>query len=829
MSINGTVLPTQVLVGAHDSCYRLCTYPTSFSGSATAELLTLQIRNASNYDQVSLVNVLVGHHGQIFCETKGTGSTRQVSIRTYKYLENNVEKIGVYLYSDQYCYTWELHALSVTSVNLESPITRLGDRNYVPAGELVADSRTGFGCMGEQKVDNKTVATEEQANKNQSTNQKDFYGQISVKSPPASFDLPAAVGDGVTDDTAKIQNIYNKLKYGETLIIPPSHDASGIGKSYIISNLVFNRSEVHIDCQGWLEQKANQDSPAVTIGGYNSTNRIEAKIKLKKSGELKWYKENELGEMELNENNIGVKLLNTNNGTFTFDIANFTQNLVLVGEKLNQSDTGYGGCCYNQIHLIRIVNGQKNIAFQAVNKGYVNENKFYGGQIAWASSITDYDRYQIHIPDPVPFDTVYRINHNVFYSPCLEAVGGGTLIYCEGNRNRFYSPRLEFGSEAIISAYFGVNSFQNHIIYPYCSREITDGSSFINLGKENHLYGTRAIHFNDAQLKMENIQIKGKRTYGNLGFIDVAPKVTKNEDDNLVYNNTEKLWVGKKIVESGNKATSEIITSSIDALGNATFTSLKEETKNIDSIITTENTAGWYRIARSREMVNTNAGIFRIEGTVDSWRTIALIAASCNFGYDPELSILSCSQIPSAAIIKTRIVYSTVYREHLAYIDIYLTAKESRRIIIELLGKQGWILQNPVRVEDEQQTPTKEILLLPGITSLNGFKGKFNPTVKSHTETSGTITLDLSSDSIFKINPTGNIAVNLTNKTVTDNTLREFEIWISQPSSLVQIVWFNGIQWRGGSQPTMQASKTNVFMFRTTDGSSFVGNLEYSY
>ncbi len=437
---------------------------------------------------------------------------------------------------------------------------------------------------------------------------------INVKFPPASFNLPAAVGDGVTDDTQRIQDIYNKLKTGETLIIPPSFDASGAEKAYMISNLIFDKSEVHIDCQGWLMQKSNvtnEQKVAITLQGQAThTQHIEARIKVKKAGS--WA--NSWGQ-----GSIGVKMRNLSNSKITVYARDFGTNLLLEGDG--------EGCGYNSIYPQFLINGKKNIAFKVTctskdNKGWVNENKFFGGSFAWNSCITDMDRYHIYMPEaePNPFEPngkVYSPDNNVFFSPSLESDEKGVAIFCEGRRNHFYSPRLEMHDSPTI-VHFGPKSFKNHLVYPWHAYDVLDTEKFKDEGKENHIVGNNTIFYNDTQIRPYNIKIRGAKNkvstnsendnlqlnWGSSGLIDVAPKVFSNNND-FTFDNNEKLWVGKKISENENNTTSEVITSSIDALGNANFASVTTA-KLINRLIYGNRNCCYKLCEYSSDYINSN-------------------------------------------------------------------------------------------------------------------------------------------------------------------------------------------------------------------------------
>jgi len=64
---------------------------------------------------------------------------------------------------------------------------------------------------------------------------------------------------------------------------------------------------------------------------------------------------------------------------------------------------------------------------------------------------------------------------------------------------------------------------------------------------------------------------------------------------------------------------------------------------------------------------------------------------------------------------------------------------------------------------------------------------------------------------------------------VVKNAQKTFEIHIVMPTPVVAVTWFPGIIWLDGGAPPLDAGKTSVFVFRTTEEGKFIGNLAYSY
>ena len=277
---------------------------------------------------------------------------------------------------------------------------------------------------------------------------------------------------GETDDTLRIQRAYDTLVSGDTLIIP---------NEYTISNLVFGEDDIFIECTGLLIQKTASVGVAVTIGNSVLAFRADGIIKVKKE------------TVDWTQDNTGVKFLNMNEVNINVDIDGFTNNMVLQGE--NQ------GCAYNSFHIKRLKNGKKNLSFIIVGTGWVNENKFFGGRFQWTSNMPIEERHHIHIP-------VNVMNNNVFFSPSLEGRDAGTFIYCNGQYNHFYSPRLE-GDVNNVYVEFGTQSIYNQIIYPHASDNLNSSAKIVDLGSRNHIFSRDEMLLNNSRVRAVNFTAKG--------------------------------------------------------------------------------------------------------------------------------------------------------------------------------------------------------------------------------------------------------------------------------------------------------------------------------
>lgn len=303
---------------------------------------------------------------------------------------------------------------------------------------------------------------------------------------------------GETDDTARIQRAYATLNAGDTFVIP---------KDYTITNLAFDKDHIFFEWTGWLTQLATATGIAVTLGKSTPSFSVEGLLKVKKA------------TRDWTQDNTGVKLLNMNETIISVDIRDFTNNLVIEGNN--------NGCSYNEITVKRIVNGKKNISFSEVGTGWANENKFYSGRIYWNSGILDTDRYHVYIPSTT-------MNNNVFFSPSFESADGGTMIYCNGQYNHFYSPRLE--GAGTIKIVFGVNSLYNQVLYPYSHTDVISDANYIDNGTRNHILSRDDLQFNQSIVRASAFKAKGNAkqnsAWGNGASFEGQSTVTNTD---LVY------------------------------------------------------------------------------------------------------------------------------------------------------------------------------------------------------------------------------------------------------------------------------------------------------
>lgn len=229
-----------------------------------------------------------------------------------------------------------------------------------------------------------------------------------------------AVGDGETNDTTALQSAFDS---DFDVIIPE-------GNYKITSPLTITKNKnikcfgliiVDADCNGVI---VGNDEPDVDDKGWFIGKSI--KLNVTKST-LNW-----------GANFTGVKLINVWRAEIEVKVTGFYTGLKLVGNNY--------GCAWNLLHNISIYNCFNGVVLEKVEDGWVNQNTFIGGSIAWShSSVTA----NTTTSDPVTGLTVIGTD-NSFYNLAVD--GGGTEtsdydyyngIYCGGSWCHFNNLRLE--------------------------------------------------------------------------------------------------------------------------------------------------------------------------------------------------------------------------------------------------------------------------------------------------------------------------------------------------------------------------------------------------
>jgi len=251
-----------------------------------------------------------------------------------------------------------------------------------------------------------------------------------------------ATGQGWGDDTVALQNCFDSIVDGQKIVIPP-------GWYYFNRTLRLDNSYSVLQCDGVLKWLGTDPCTAILIGGSNTTEIIRASIRLYNATTQSW-----------DTNTIGIQVKNVINSDIQIeDCHDFTIGLQLVGDGR--------GTAYNKFTLGLFKENMVGVDFKCINRGYVNQNTFYGGRFSYRQT-EDQTTYAGSKYVNIPYNATNPINNNIFYSPCFECAHGNNpehnrpdyFVYCEGKYNAFIHPRNE-GDTTITNVCFDSNSRGN--------------------------------------------------------------------------------------------------------------------------------------------------------------------------------------------------------------------------------------------------------------------------------------------------------------------------------------------------------------------------------
>lgn len=241
-----------------------------------------------------------------------------------------------------------------------------------------------------------------------------------------------AKADGVTDDTAAIQAMFNNV--------------AGVGKvyfphgSYLTTAPIIVEKVPDIEMDGMIV--SNHAGVALDLGTDTSTIIDKTiKLKVKKKG------------TKYEAGSVGLLLHSAARNTFYLDTVNhFETNVRLLS-------TGGKGIWFNTFHLNNLNYAKYGLYLDGSNDGWINDNLFIGGSISVDSDSTG-----------------ITINHggsNVFLKQGIE--GAGTCVHIvKGNRNSFLKSRCEGatygfviddGKDNVMQSNYAVPEFVNNSRY----------------------------------------------------------------------------------------------------------------------------------------------------------------------------------------------------------------------------------------------------------------------------------------------------------------------------------------------------------------------------
>ncbi|MEX2964518.1 hypothetical protein [Microbulbifer sp. TYP-18] len=155
----------------------------------------------------------------------------------------------------------------------------------------------------------------------------------------------------------------------------------------------------------------------------------------------------------------GVYIVNVINSHIEIaNIRNFKYGLALVGNGQ--------GTAYNNVHIRHLENNQRNLLLQPWNRGWVNQNNFYGGRYShWSNEgeVLDGVSHIVLVDDYNSEDPHGPPNNNTWFGASLEGNVAKYAVDISGDYNVFYNSRWESINQVI----FRNRAWGNVIHYGY--------------------------------------------------------------------------------------------------------------------------------------------------------------------------------------------------------------------------------------------------------------------------------------------------------------------------------------------------------------------------
>jgi len=286
-----------------------------------------------------------------------------------------------------------------------------------------------------------------------------------------------AVGDGITDDTAAIQNAINSMPAGSMLLIPAG--------TYNITNVVFNPPDgSSLLCLGTLVSSSG--GVVFNIGDSGDTPNYRQRyyitgLKVITPTPTNWI-----------SGGVGIQVVNLYESYVDIrQVSGFETNIKVIGRN-------YHGCVYNEFHLGQVLNGKTNLWLTADTGGWSNEMSFYGGWFTWNSGMASYtglthvlvDYYSTH-----PLDSLRFVN------PSFE--GGDSTSYVaqvSGKRIYFYTPRQETNAMFLFTSYsqdcvvlYGNGVSVSKVVDSGTNNRVFDGFTIKPTSTSNMVFATQSL------------------------------------------------------------------------------------------------------------------------------------------------------------------------------------------------------------------------------------------------------------------------------------------------------------------------------------------------
>ena len=251
---------------------------------------------------------------------------------------------------------------------------------------------------------------------------------INVKYPPKGFS--GAKGDGKTDDTQALKNIFDSLKDGDTLYFPK-------GEYKTTSTLTIKKA-IKLQMQGTIVAHHSVTTLLFKndeVQGNFSNNKSDINFL---DCEINVTRDSVNGD-KTNPTAIGVEVWNAFYPRFLFK--KVTENYIGVKLKAEKYGTGYSAITYGSFFITLLNNYYCNLYLEAGNDGFVTQNQFYGGSFSGG-----------YLPNNMPKDSIHIflnnignsvINENTFFSCSLEGHMKTAIKGYKMTGNKFISLRYE--------------------------------------------------------------------------------------------------------------------------------------------------------------------------------------------------------------------------------------------------------------------------------------------------------------------------------------------------------------------------------------------------
>ena len=243
-----------------------------------------------------------------------------------------------------------------------------------------------------------------------------------------------AIGDGITDDTAAIQAMFDEVAGVKKVYFPVGN--------YITTTPIIVEQVPDIEMDGVI--LSNHDGVALTLGNSNK-NAIDKTIRLK-------VKSKKNTTEDFAEGSVGVFIQGISRSTFYLDVVSCFETNVIIYSRTKS-------VLYNNFYITNLTYAKYGLYLDGGTNGVINENFFVGGVIGKTS-----DGAGI---------TIIKGGSNVFWKQTLEGEGtsvhiisGGTNTFLQSRcENSTYGLVVDEGSNNVMYANYGKPEFVNNSRY----------------------------------------------------------------------------------------------------------------------------------------------------------------------------------------------------------------------------------------------------------------------------------------------------------------------------------------------------------------------------